>query len=501
LGEYKEIVLNGDGVLYASKKSRWEVYTNNNETELDEFIYIGKDGNRILLKDSPQISYSGPFISGLARIKPRDSLWGYIDYHGEWYISPKYLYADNFKDNFAYVKTTNGKWGVINNKGEWAIPPNIEATEMNNLGFGIFSVRPIIETLEPYEYYDATTNKKIEWAKSIQEIAFLTNKYQEINGKLVSPILFGISENSQSRTYFDIMHKKIFTRQHVEFFFRDNKIFELGSEPNEIPATQNSIRLRFFDLLTKKQSAYFDLKGITWLEMNSDSNKYYRGQARDGSYYDRESRVSDYYCIFSDRGEVLSQHMFTDVYTISGDFAGVKIGGNINIYNLRDRVFVFDFDKFQLLPAGDNKWYVRDKNGAYLYSVENDNIICKMPIDDLLWTNGLFSIAINRMNMDKPHDIRSQRSNSDSTIAYINDDNVRLRTGPSMQDDIIGKYSKGTRILIVEMKNSVQNIDDILGIWMKVQILNFNDENREYKVVKEGWMFSPYIDILGEYLQ
>ena len=125
-----------------------------------------------------------------------------------------------------------------------------------------------------------------------------------------------------------------------------------------------------------------------------------------------------------------------------------------------------------------------------------------MPKDDLIWTNGVFSIAVDKILNSRPEipfTIRSQSNNEEQIIAYINDNNIRLRSGPSIQDNILDELSKGTRMNIIEINNKVENIQGRIGLWMKVQVLNWNTKKEKYEIKKEGWMFSPYIDILGGY--
>jgi len=509
IGKYRNFVINEDGTLYASTKSFYEISTNASENEIDHCIYISKNGTKISIKSADSISYSGPFNSGLARIKLKNSLWGYIGTTGEWSILPKFTFADDFKNGYACVKTSSGKWGVINTLGVWVISPDLEGTEMHNYGFGLFSIRPLLNSSQPVHYYNANTNERIEWAKNIEDIVIWRSTIQEIDGKVVLPILLGIRESHQSLAYYDLNRT---TKYSLNIYpglqlrsgsiFRDNKLLLFDNKPDEFPIPNNSLRLRFLDIQKGILSEYFELNGITRLDIMDDSFLYFGGDIKDESYFTNESRVSIYKSLYNNKGEQLSDHMFTDVYTISGDFAGIKIGGAINIYNIKKNDFVFDFNKKQLLQAGSNKWYVSDINEAYLYSVEDNKILYKMPKDDLIWTNGVFSIAVDKILNSRPEipfTIRSQSNNEEQIIAYINDNNIRLRSGPSIQDNILDELSKGTRMNIIEINNKVENIQGRIGLWMKVQVLNWNTKKEKYEIKKEGWMFSPYIDILGGY--
>ena len=56
---------------------------------------------------------------------PVTELWGYLDYYGEWYITPQFKYAKSMSDNgIAIVQYPHGGWGAINRKGQVVIEPN-----------------------------------------------------------------------------------------------------------------------------------------------------------------------------------------------------------------------------------------------------------------------------------------------------------------------------------------------------------------------------------------
>ena len=59
---------------------------------------------------------------------PVTNLWGYLDYTGNWYLTPQFLYAKAMSDRgIAVVQFTNGLWGAITRQGKIVIQPNFNS--------------------------------------------------------------------------------------------------------------------------------------------------------------------------------------------------------------------------------------------------------------------------------------------------------------------------------------------------------------------------------------
>lgn len=59
---------------------------------------------------------------------PATELWGYLDYYGEWYITPQFKYAKDMSDRgIAIVQYPHGGWGAINRTGQVVIEPNFNS--------------------------------------------------------------------------------------------------------------------------------------------------------------------------------------------------------------------------------------------------------------------------------------------------------------------------------------------------------------------------------------
>ena len=59
---------------------------------------------------------------------PVTELWGYLDYYGNWYITPQYRYATSMSsDGFALVQMTDGLWGAIDRRNNIIVQPNFKS--------------------------------------------------------------------------------------------------------------------------------------------------------------------------------------------------------------------------------------------------------------------------------------------------------------------------------------------------------------------------------------
>jgi hypothetical protein len=59
---------------------------------------------------------------------PATELWGYLDYFGNWYITPQYLYAESMNDKgLAVVQFPNELWGAIDRTNNIIVQPNFKS--------------------------------------------------------------------------------------------------------------------------------------------------------------------------------------------------------------------------------------------------------------------------------------------------------------------------------------------------------------------------------------
>jgi hypothetical protein len=85
---------------------------------------IDVNGNYVI---EPKFYDGEMFASnGLAGVRDKNGLWGYIDETGEYVIEPKYEYAGVFADGLAPVRYTDGSWAYIRENGETAFDLSCE---------------------------------------------------------------------------------------------------------------------------------------------------------------------------------------------------------------------------------------------------------------------------------------------------------------------------------------------------------------------------------------
>ncbi|MDR2718871.1 MAG: SH3 domain-containing protein [Treponema sp.] len=69
--------------------------------------------------------------------------------------------------------------------------------------------------------------------------------------------------------------------------------------------------------------------------------------------------------------------------------------------------------------------------------------------------------------------------------SFINDDNVNVRSYPSLNADILFKVNKNTKIVITGVSKEIDDIDNYTGNWLNIKIENPWGDG--------GWVFSKYI--------
>jgi hypothetical protein len=69
---------------------------------------------------------------------------------------------------------------------------------------------------------------------------------------------------------------------------------------------------------------------------------------------------------------------------------------------------------------------------------------------------------------------------------FINDDNVNVRSYPSLKADILFKVNKNTKIVITGVSKEIDDIDNYIGNWLNIRIENHWGD--------EGWVFSKYVE-------
>ena len=75
--------------------------------------------NKVEFKDAtlPKYSELRPFCEGLAAVKNRNNLWGFINKKGEEVIACQFTSVGDFSERLAAVKNKDNLWGYINKKG------------------------------------------------------------------------------------------------------------------------------------------------------------------------------------------------------------------------------------------------------------------------------------------------------------------------------------------------------------------------------------------------
>lgn len=100
-------------------------------------IYVDANGKRIA---NPNLEAAWDYSEGLAAAAPKGQrLWGYIDTHGDFAISPRFESGPNdhvwsFSDGLAKVEV-NKRYGFIDHSGSFVIPPKLLYAESFHDGF------------------------------------------------------------------------------------------------------------------------------------------------------------------------------------------------------------------------------------------------------------------------------------------------------------------------------------------------------------------------------
>jgi hypothetical protein len=83
---------------------------------------------------------------------------------------------------------------------------------------------------------------------------------------------------------------------------------------------------------------------------------------------------------------------------------------------------------------------------------------------------------------------------------FINDNNVNVRSFPSLSADVLFKANKNTKVVIIGVSKKVDNIDNYIGNWVKV---SFGSQEWNSSMIgswinlragNEGWVFSKYVE-------
>jgi hypothetical protein len=72
----------------------------------------------------------------------------------------------------------------------------------------------------------------------------------------------------------------------------------------------------------------------------------------------------------------------------------------------------------------------------------------------------------------------------------INDDNVNIRSYPSLNADVLFKLDKGTEIKIIGTSKEMDNIDNYYGNWLNIEINEIINDIW----IDNGWVFSKYVE-------
>lgn len=104
--------------IFRYENSHSEEFSNG----LDLCVFM--DGNIINLADSytSSFNYADLFTEGLARVKNKDGLFGFIDRNGNSAIPCSFKFADFFSDGLAMVQNKDGLFGYIDRYGNMAVP-------------------------------------------------------------------------------------------------------------------------------------------------------------------------------------------------------------------------------------------------------------------------------------------------------------------------------------------------------------------------------------------
>lgn len=76
----------------------------------------------------------------------------------------------------------------------------------------------------------------------------------------------------------------------------------------------------------------------------------------------------------------------------------------------------------------------------------------------------------------------------------VNDSRVNIRTLPTTKSESLGFKNKGDIVYITGCSVNKENIDNYDGYWLRVSL---TDRAEEYWNVKNGWIFSKYLDTDG----
>jgi hypothetical protein len=69
--------------------------------------------------------------------------------------------------------------------------------------------------------------------------------------------------------------------------------------------------------------------------------------------------------------------------------------------------------------------------------------------------------------------------------SIINDDNVNVRTYPSLKADVSFKVSRDTKVLVTGTSREMDNVDGYVGNWLNIRF--------EHQHGDSGWVFSKYV--------
>lgn len=119
-------------VYYPTYEKGGTVYWNNDLCRIQVFngsgiIYINDQGETIAPKDGGSFNNALYFSDGLASVQDSESmLWGYIDFNGEWAVSPQFADAQRFENGYALAKDQSGLYGIIDKGANWILFPAYE---------------------------------------------------------------------------------------------------------------------------------------------------------------------------------------------------------------------------------------------------------------------------------------------------------------------------------------------------------------------------------------
>ena len=122
---------------FSNTNTRFRTLKKDSKTGWDMYGVLDLSGDIIV---EPEPYKSAPYLykEGLASQKGENGLWGCIDFHGNWVISPIYETGGLWSEGLKSVKK-GGKWGYINAKGEVVIDLQFENAQMFSNGLAAVS--------------------------------------------------------------------------------------------------------------------------------------------------------------------------------------------------------------------------------------------------------------------------------------------------------------------------------------------------------------------------